>query len=365
MKAVARETGCAQGEAGRAPAAKVAVVLLGTGVVGAAFLELLTTSAATSLALVGIANSRFQRICADAPAEPGIGKQLAGGGDVRDNSVLLQALDASGAETGIVIDATASADLATQHATWLARGYHVVTANKAANGGSLARWTELQRAQSTGGTRYGDAATVGAGLPVIAALRRLHACGDRLRALEGVFSGSLGWLFSTWDGRQRFSQRLRRARELGYAEPDPRMDLSGEDVARKLLILARAAGFALSRDKVAVENLVPESLREFTPDAFLAGAEALDAPLAARRARAAARGCVLRYLARLDAHDPASIGLTELAADHPAAALHGTDNQFIVSSARYLAQPLIIQGPGAGADVTAQALLGDVLAIAE
>jgi aspartokinase/homoserine dehydrogenase 1 len=202
-------------------------------------------------------------------------------------------------------------------------------------------------------------------LPIIAALRRLHACGDRLLTLEGVFSGSLGWLFSTWDGRQPFSRLLRRARKLGYAEPDPRTDLSGEDVARKLLILARTAGFALSREDLTVENLVPASLHECSPDAFLAAADALDAPLAARHARAAARGCVLRYLARLDARGRASVGLAEVAIDDPAAGVRGTDNQFAVSTARYRVQPLIIQGPGAGAELTAQALLGDVLALTQ
>src|SRR5699024_4866271 len=133
----------------------------------------------------------------------------------------------------------------------------------------------------------------------IATLRRLRACGDALVSLEGIFSGSLGWLFSTYDGSEPFSQLLRRARELGYSEPDPRMDLSGEDVARKLLILARTAGFHLGSEDVAVENLVPPALRDLPPDAFLAAAEALDSPMAKRRARARANGCVLRYLASL------------------------------------------------------------------
>ncbi len=363
MNALAQDIGGTTGASRRAADAEVAVVLFGTGVVGGAFLKLLGTSAAAPLHLVGVANSRFQQTAARQLAERRIREHLDHGGDARDNEALLAALDASDANLRVIVDATASQSLAGQHAAWLARGYHVVTANKAANGSSLEAWRELEAAQRAGCTNYGDAATVGAGLPAIATVRRLRACGDTLLTLEGVFSGSLGWLFSTYDGSQPFSRLLRRARELGYSEPDPRMDLSGQDVARKLLILARTAGFHLGSDEVAVENLVPESLRGLEPAAFLAAAEALDEPLAARHAEARSRGRVLRYLARLDQRGHARVGLADVAADHPAANLRGTDNQFAFTTARYHAQPLVIQGPGAGAEVTAQALLGDILAL--
>lgn len=364
MNALAQDVDGAVGNPHRAVDAKVAVVLFGTGVVGGAFLKLLGTSVAAPLRLVGVANSRFQQTRPRQLAERGIREHLSHGGDARDNEALLAALDASDVGLRVIVDATASSSLACHHAAWLARGYHVVTANKAANGSSLAAWRELQTAQRAGRTRYGDAATVGAGLPAISTVRRLRTCGDALLALEGVFSGSLGWLFSSYDGSQPFSQLLRRARELGYSEPDPRMDLSGQDVARKLLILARTAGFHLASDEVLVENLVPETLRNLEPEAFLAAAEALDAPLAARYAAAESRGRVLRYLARLDQRGHARVGLAEVAPDHPAANLHGTDNLFALTTARYHAQPLVIRGPGAGAEVTAQALLGDILALA-
>ena len=162
----------------------------------------------------------------------------------RDNARLLATLDASSAPVKVIVDATACSALASQHVAWLARGYHVVTANKALAGGALSGWRALQEA-SAGRARYGDAATVGAGLPVLSTLRRLRQCGDRLLTLEGVFSGSLSYLFNQYNGSQPFSALLRDARKLGYTEPDPRADLSGEDVARKLLILARNAGFAL------------------------------------------------------------------------------------------------------------------------
>jgi len=351
-----------------APASKpqasspIAAVLLGTGVVGGAFLKLLNTPAAFSIRLVGAANSRRQQTQAEQLADRALREKLKSHGDVRDDAALLSALDANDASVKVIIDATACGTLASRHSEWLARGYHVVTANKSLAGGDLPGWRALQAALAQGG-RYGDSATVGAGLPVISTLRRLRHCGDALLTLEGVFSGSLSYLFNQYDGSQPFSALLRRARELGYTEPDPRSDLSGEDVARKLLILARCAGFALRPDEVEVESLVPESLRGVDVETFLARLEELDEPLAARHAEAKARGGALRFLARLNQRGRARVGLVEVPANHPATRLYGTDNQFALSTTRYNTQPLVIQGPGAGPEVTAQALLGDVLAL--
>jgi len=345
------------------PTSTIAVVLLGTGVVGGALLKLLDTPAAAPLRLVGAANSLGQQTDPAQLARRDLREHLRSGGDVRDDAVLLAALDASGAAVRVIIDATACAALAARHAQWLARGYHVVTANKALAGGELAGWRSLQAALATG-ARYGDAATVGAGLPVLSTLRRLRGCGDSLLTLEGVFSGSLSYLFNQYDGSRPFSTLLGEARALGYTEPDPRSDLSGEDVARKLLILARHAGFALHSDEVEVESLVPAALRELGTADFLERLAELDAPLAERHARARERGHVLRFLARLNQRGRARVGLVEVPPTHPAARLYGTDNQFALTTTRYSTQPLVIQGPGAGPEITAQALLGDVLALA-
>ena len=340
----------------------IAVVLLGTGVVGGALLKLLNTPAAASLRLVGAANSRRQQTDPVSLASRSLREQLNHQGDARDNAGLLAALDAGGAAVRVIVDATASAPLASRHAEWLARGYHVVTANKALAGGELTGWRALQAALAHGG-RYGDSATVGAGLPVLSTLRRLRSCGDSLLTLEGVFSGSLSWLFNQYDGSRPFSALLREARQLGYTEPDPRSDLSGEDVARKLLIIARSAGFSLGTDEVDVQGLVPEALRALDTESFLARLEELDEPLAKLHADAKSRGCVLRFLARLNQRGRARVGLVEVPLTHPAARLYGTDNQFALTTTRYNTQPLVIQGPGAGPEVTAQALLGDVLAL--
>ncbi len=280
----------------------------------------------------------------------------------RSDDALLAALDASGAARRVVVDATASPETASRHAEWLARGYAVVTANKIAAAAPTDAWRGLRSACARGAA-YGDAATVGAGLPVLATLRRLHACGDTLVAIEGVFSGSLSWLFNRYDGTRPFSSLLREARAWGYTEPDPRVDLCGADVARKLVILARAAGHAIDVDAVAVESLVPPALRDVDVGTFLARAGELDAAIAERHAAAVAQGYCLRHLATFDANGCAHVGLVAVDADHPAARLSGADNLFALTTQRYRARPLVIQGPGAGAEVTAQALLGDLLAL--
>ncbi|HXE67573.1 MAG TPA: homoserine dehydrogenase [Rhodanobacteraceae bacterium] len=358
MNALLAETECRRVET----QGDIAVVLLGTGKVGGAFLRLLLTDAGANLRLAGAANSRHQQTQPAALAERRLRDRLNVMGDARDDAALLRALDAYEASHKVIVDATASTELAALHAEWIARGCHVVTANKALAGGALDGWHAL-RAACAQGAHYGDSATVGAGLPALATLRRLHACGDRIARIEGVFSGSFSYLFNHYDGRCPFSTLLREACALGYTEPDPRADLSGEDVARKLLILARAAGFPLQRSDIEVENLVPEALRVVPEAEFMDRLDELDAPIAARHAAAVSHDGVLRYLARFDADGRAHVGVAEVPASHPAAHLLGADNLYAFTTSRYAQRPLVIQGAGAGPEVTAQALLGDILAL--
>ncbi len=343
---------------------RLALALLGTGGVGQALLAQLARRQEPNLSLAGVANSRRQLALPDgiviSSALPQLDDQPAG----RADRELLDALDASGALHRVIVDATASTTVAGLHPTWLARGYHVVTANKALNGGSLADWRAIGEASHAGGGCYGVSATVGAGLPVIDTLKRWHVCGDRVSAIEGVFSGSLSWLFNNFDGQRPFSELLAEAGAAGYCEPDARQDLSGADAARKLLILARSAGIELELDRVEVENLVPEALRDTSEAHFKEEIRLLDSDMARRYAEAQSAGRVLRYLARFDAHG-ARVGLQAVEPDHPAAQLDGTDNLFALSSDSYDQQPLIIRGPGAGTRVTAQALLADILQLTQ
>ncbi|MDQ3040378.1 MAG: homoserine dehydrogenase, partial [Pseudomonadota bacterium] len=173
-----------------------------------------------------------------------------------------------------------------QHAAWLAAGIHVVTASKLGQGTSLERWHAIQLARDAGGTHYGDSATVGAGLPLLRNLRELQAGGDRIHAIAGVLSGSLAWLFNHYDGLRPFSGFVSQAREAGYTEPDPRVDLSGEDVRRKLLILARTAGYPLRADAVQVDSLVPAALAALPVQDAVAALPQLDTAMRAHYAAA-------------------------------------------------------------------------------
>lgn len=338
-----------------------AIALLGVGGVGSALLQQLAGPAAAGLRLVAVADSRHQLAHGGGIAPALAAVRLAAITQPRDEAGWRHALDRSGSRHRVIVDATASDEVAARHAAWLAAGYHVVSANKAALGGSGAAWSALQTARARD-VSYGDAATVGAGLPVLSTLRRLRDCGDPVLAIEGVFSGSLSWLFNRFDGRRPFSALLREARAWGYTEPDPRFDLEGVDVARKLLILARCAGHELESAQIERRGLVPEALRGVAPAAFLARVEELDDELERRRRLAARNGRVLRFLARFD-HGGARVSLVEVDIGHPAARLDGADNLFVLTTQRYRERPLSIQGPGAGVEVTAQALLGDVLAV--
>ncbi|HQY82954.1 MAG TPA: bifunctional aspartate kinase/homoserine dehydrogenase I, partial [Thermomonas sp.] len=263
-----------------------------------------------------------------------------------------------------IIDCSASDAVAAHYPQWLAAGIHVITPNKHAGAGPLERHHAIRAAREKGGARFRYEATVGAGLPVISTLRDLLDTGDELIAIDGILSGTLAWLFNRFDGSVAFSQLVREAHALGYTEPDPRDDLSGTDVARKLTILAREAGMPLSLGDVEVESLVPESLRAADRDGFMAGLASLDAPMQARLDAARANGCVLRYVARLQRDGTARVALLELPDDHAFAHLRLTDNCVQFTTRRYCDNPLIVQGPGAGPEVTAAGVFSDLLRVA-
>ena len=264
----------------------------------------------------------------------------------------------------VIVDCSASPLVADRYADWLAAGIHVVTPNKQAGAGPSARYDAIREAAAASGARFRYEATVGAGLPVISTLRDLIDTGDAVLSVEGIFSGTLAWLFNKFDGSVPFSQLVTEARGLGYTEPDPRDDLSGTDVARKLVILGREAGRSLSLDDVEVESLVPAALRQASVEDFMSRLGEVDASFADKLAKAKAAGQVLRYVAKLDAQGKASVGLVELPKEHAFANLRLTDNIVQFTTRRYCDNPLIVQGPGAGPEVTAAGVFADVLRVA-
>ena len=353
----------------------LSVGVIGPGNVGRALLAQLAQSASRyggalqiggsglDLRLRAIANSRRMHL-APRKLDPAEAVEALELGEPLDYARFASHVRAEHLPHAMIVDCSGSDAVAAHYPEWLAAGIHVVTPNKQAGSGPIGRYRAIREATKHGG-HFRYEATVGAGLPVIQTLRSQLDTGDELTEVEGVFSGTLAWLFNRFDGTVPFSQLVSEARALGYTEPDPRDDLGGLDVARKLVILAREAGRELSLEDVEIESLVPPALREVSRDEFLARLDELDAPLQARFEAAQREGRALRYLARLDREGRATVGLASPEPGH--ASLHSqlTDNLVVFRTRRYASNPLVVQGPGAGPEVTAAGVFGDILAIAQ
>ena len=264
----------------------------------------------------------------------------------------------------VIIDCTASEHIAAKYADWLARGIHVITPNKKAFSGDFDAYRALQSAADKGSSHYFYETTAGAALPIISTLCDLIYTGDDVRSIRGIFSGTLAYLFNVYDGSKPFSEIVREAKDNGYTEPDPRDDLSGMDVARKLTILARELGKGIEIGDFPVKSLVPEALQDCPLDEFMAKLHEYDDEMASLYEEAAASGRKLRYIATLDADGNASVGLEAVDSEHPFSNINLTDNIVQFETERYSANPLVIQGPGAGPEVTAAGVFADLLRLA-
>ena len=260
-----------------------------------------------------------------------------------------------------IVDCTASGVVASKYAEWLERGIHVVTPNKLAN---TASWNQYQRLHTLtrGATpSYLYETTVGAGLPILQTLHNLVQTGDRVHRIEGILSGTLSYLFNAFDGKRTFSSILKQAKEAGFTEPDPRDDLSGMDVARKVVILAREMGLPLDLSDVAVDGLVPEELQGGSVDEFLERLPEHDDRMTDILRTAEAQGEVLRFVGSVDRSGEALVKLQRYPEDHAFARINHTDNIVRFQTDRYQKNPLIVQGPGAGPEVTAAGVFADLL----
>jgi aspartokinase/homoserine dehydrogenase 1 len=348
----------------------VSIGLVGPGLVGGALLDQLATQVERlrrdlklDLRVRGIAGSKTMVLAQGVIGLSGWRTEYAASGDAVDLARFAGHVHAAHVPHAVIIDCSASAQVAEHYADWLAAGIHVVTPNKKANSADYGYYERLRAARQDGGAHYLYEATVGAGLPVIQTLRDLRETGDEILRIEGIFSGTLAYLFNTWDGSQPFSSVVRAAKAMGYTEPDPRDDLSGMDVARKLIILGREMGLRLELAHVAVESLVPAALGGCPVEEFLARLGAFDSRMLERLDAARARGQVLRYVGSVDAQGKAQVGLVELPAAHPFANIALTDNIVRFQTARYDRNPLIVQGPGAGPAVTAAGVFADLLRV--
>ncbi len=345
----------------------LSIGLIGPGTVGRALLAQIETQIERlrglnlDLRVRGIASSKRMLLEETAVDMNRWAERLAEAGEPLDLKKFADHLQADYIPHTVIVDCTASAEVGKNYAAWLSRGIHIVTPNKKANSGTLTYYRELQSAGRASGTHYLYEATVGAGLPVIQTLRDLRQTGDEITRIEGIFSGTLAYLFNVFDGRESFSSIVRTAKAKGYTEPDPRDDLSGMDVARKLIILAREMGLTPEMADVRVEGLVPKALQECSVDEFMARLPEFDADMAAMLDAARSKNEVLRYVGRIDTDGTATVGLIRLDAKHAFANIALTDNVVRFATRRYCDNPLIVQGPGAGPEVTAGGVFSDLL----
>ncbi|NLB14189.1 MAG: bifunctional aspartate kinase/homoserine dehydrogenase I [Gammaproteobacteria bacterium] len=345
----------------------ISVGVIGPGKVGAALLDQLAQTAPQllrdsnlDLRLRAIASSRRMWLGEHDPDWRQHWEQ-AGAADL---DAFTAHVSAAHLPHAVIIDCSANPDVAERYPDWLAAGIHVITPNKHAGSGPIERYRRIRTAARAGDARFRYEATVGAGLPVIQTLRDLIATGDELHSIEGIFSGTLAWLFNKYDGSQPFSALVRQAHQLGYTEPDARDDLSGTDVARKLVILAREAGRELSLADVEVESLIPPGLESVSPQEFLDRLDMHDAAMQQRFETARANGQVLRYVASLDRNGGARVALQALPQSHAFAHLKLTDNVVQFTTQRYFDNAMVVQGPGAGPEVTAAGVFSDLLRVA-
>jgi homoserine dehydrogenase len=349
---------------------RLPIVQLGVGNVGSALLrqlidgrEVLERRAGIRPTPVALADVSGAVIDADGLADDTLRAALeaAGSGGVIADGVAVQPLESvqdALSRGAILVDVTASPATRQTIEAALDAGCGVVLANKKP---MAAPWAEAKRLYGNPHLRY--EVTVGAGLPVIGTLQHLLDVGDEATSVEGCLSGTLGYLCAQLEQGVPFSEAVSKAKGLGYTEPDPRDDLGGEDVARKALILARTAGWPLEFADLEVESLYPGRLSGVPVDDFLSGLAALDGEYAAREGEAKASGKILRYVARVGPRG-GTVGLAAVQRVGPLGALHGPANYVAIRTRRYDEVPLALSGPGAGPEVTAAGVLGDLLRLA-
>lgn len=263
----------------------------------------------------------------------------------------------------ILIDLTASEELSAFYPDFGQLGAHLITANKFAGSAPVDFYNRVKQSFTDHQRQWRYNATVGAGLPIQSTLQMLSHSGDRIHGVSGIFSGTLSWLFQQYDGSRPFSELVEEAWQHGLTEPDPREDLSGQDVRRKLLILAREAGFALEPEQITLQNLVPNALRRVSREVFMERLSEMDDSLLDAIEEAQHHGKLLRYVARLERDGRATVGLEALEPHHPFVNLRPCDNIFAIETDWYRSNPLILQGPGAGREVTAAAVQADLWTI--
>lgn len=345
------------------------VFALGTGSIGSTLLrqlhahqDFLREQNGVQVRVVGLSNSRRMLIDPNGIGLDDWAHALGNGqSEPADLAAFVARMQQLNLPNCVLVDNTASPEPAEFYADVLGHSISVVTCNKIANSGPYARYRQLREAARQHGADFYYETNVGAGLPIIRTLRDLRTSGDRVERIEAILSGTISFIFNNFRGEAAFHDVVREAQQRGYTEPDPRDDLSGRDFMRKILILARDAGHALEPEDVIIEPMLLEAcLAAPTVDEFYAQLQAHEAYFADLKNRAAAEGKVLRYIGQLEGGQ-ARISLQMVDEQHPFYQLSGADNVISFTTERYKERPLVVKGPGAGAEVTAAGVFADLV----
>ena len=346
------------------------VFVCGVGTVGAQLLEqieqqysTLLTEQHLQLNVVGIANSRIAIFNADGLKLSTYREQLKqaeqNGGNL---SIKQAALQMAKLYNSVFVDCTASADVANIYLSLLENNISVVTANKIAASSEYAHYMRLKQTALNRGVKFLFETNVGAGLPIISTINDLRNSGDKILRIEAVLSGTLNFIFNEIAADVPFSETIRRAKEQGYSEPDPRIDLSGKDVIRKLVILAREAGYQVEQEDVEKQLFVPDRYFEGTLDDFWKQLPELDADFEVCRKELEEKGLRWRFVAKME-EGKTSVSLDTVDAAHPFYQLEGSNNIILITTERYHDYPMMIRGYGAGASVTAAGVFANIMSV--
>lgn len=344
--------------------------LVGTGLIGSTLIDqiqsqdvYLKNQLKLSINILGIANSRNSYFQPKGVNLKTWRSRIDKKGPGVDLSAFVDQMIQLNVPNSVFVDCTSNGEVTSHYRNILDNSISIVTPNKLANSGTYANYTELKQIAADRNVKFLFETNVGAGLPVIRTLNDLTFSGDQVSKIEGVLSGTLSYIFNSFDGTKPFSQVVKEAKESGFTEPDPRDDLSGEDVKRKILILGREAGFILEPSDVRVKPFLPRAC--FTAKSIPAFFKALqknDAEMEKMVKKAISKGKVLRYIASLE-KGKAIVELKTVDGQHPFYSLSGSDNVISFVTKRYMERPLVVKGPGAGADVTAAGVFSEVIAI--
>ena len=346
------------------------IFLCGIGTVGGSLIEQihsqrqkLLNENGLRINVVGIANSRKAIFCRDGINLSQYKQLMDAEGIACTPASLLEEVVSMNIFNSVFVDCTASADVAALYKELLKHNVSVVAANKIAASSAYENYRELKQTARKRGVKFLFETNVGAGLPIINTINDMIHSGDKILKIEAVLSGTLNFIFNKISAEVPFSETIKMAKEEGYSEPDPRIDLSGKDVIRKLVILAREAGYQLEQDDVEKNLFVPDSYFQGTLDDFWNTIGQLDSDFEARRQTLESENKHWRFVAKLD-NGKASVGLQEVDASHPFYNLEGSNNIILLTTERYNKYPMMIQGYGAGADVTAAGVFADIMSIA-